>query len=339
MKTAVIFGSDGQDGYYLVRHLLDCGYQVYGVMRKKTRYQRDDDLLADPGYHQLYADLMDLTSLLNAIGQAQPDEIYNLAGLSEIPISWIQPSLTAEVNAIGVTRLLEAIRLLNPKIRFFQASSSEMFGDNQMIPLNEKSTLCPRNPYGTAKVFAHWTVSNYRSHYGLYACSGILFNHESPRRSPEFVTRKIAKAAAELKLGREEPLELGDLYAVRDWGHAADYVRAMWMMLQQPAPDDYVVATGVGHTVKQFAQTAFQAVDIRLEWEGEGIEEIARDAATGRTLIRIDAKLCRNVKEDRIVGDPGKIKGALGFEPTYTFEQLVGEIVNSDLKKLLEKQR
>lgn len=337
MKTAVIFGSDGQDGYYLVRHLLEQEYQVYGVMRKKTRYQQDNDLLANPRYHQLYADLMDLTSLINAIGQAKPEEIYNLAGLSEIPISWIQPSLTAEVNAIGVTRLLEAVRVLDPNIRLFQASSSEMFGDNPNNPLNEDSSFCPRNPYGTAKVFAHWTVSNYRAHYGLYACSGILFNHESPRRSPEFVTRKIAKAAAELKLGRQDALELGDLYAVRDWGHAADYVRAMWMLLQQPEPDDYVVATGVGHTVKEFAQTAFQAAGITLAWEGEGMDETARDAATGRLMIRVNPKLCRNVKDDRIVGDPDKITKTIGFKPTYTFEEMVAEIVNKDLERLLER--
>lgn len=337
MKTAVIFGSDGQDGYYLVRHLLEQEYQVYGVMRKKTRYQQDNDLLANPRYHQLYADLMDLTSLINAIGQAKPEEIYNLAGLSEIPISWIQPSLTAEVNAIGVTRLLEAVRVLDPNIRLFQASSSEMFGDNPNNPLNEDSSFCPRNPYGTAKVFAHWTVSNYRAHYGLYACSGILFNHESPRRSPEFVTRKIAKAAAELKLGRQDALELGDLYAVRDWGHAADYVRAMWMLLQQPEPDDYVVATGVGHTVKEFAQTAFQAAGITLAWEGEGMDETARDAATGRLMIRVNPKLCRNVKDDRIVGDPDKITKTIGFKPTYMFEEMVAEIVNKDLERLLER--
>lgn len=337
MKTAVIFGSDGQDGYYLVRHLLEQEYQVYGVMRKKTRYQQDNDLLANPRYHQLYADLMDLTSLINAIGQAKPEEIYNLAGLSEIPISWIQPSLTAEVNAIGVTRLLEAVRVLDPNIRLFQASSSEMFGDNPNNPLNEDSSFCPRNPYGTAKVFAHWTVSNYRAHYGLYACSGILFNHESPRRSPEFVTRKIAKAAAELKLGRQDALELGDLYAVRDWGHAADYVRAMWMLLQQPKPDDYVVATGVGHTVKEFAQTAFQAAGITLAWEGEGMDETAKDAATGRLMIRVNPKLCRNVKDDRIVGDPAKITKTIGFKPTYTFEEMVAEIVNKDLERLLER--
>ena len=337
MKTAGIFGSDGQDGYYLVRHLLEQEYQVYGVMRKKTRYQQANDLLANPRYHQLYADLMDLTSLINAIGQAKPEEIYNLAGLSEIPISWIQPSLTAEVNAIGVTRLLEAVRVLDPNIRLFQASSSEMFGDNPNNPLNEDSSFCPRNPYGTAKVFAHWTVSNYRAHYGLYACSGILFNHESPRRSPEFVTRKIAKAAAELKLGRQDALELGDLYAVRDWGHAADYVRAMWMLLQQPEPDDYVVATGVGHTVKEFAQTAFQAAGITLAWEGEGMDETARDAATGRLMIRVNPKLCRNVKDDRIVGDPAKITKTIGFKPTYTFEEMVAEIVNKDLERLLER--
>ena len=227
--------------------------------------------------------------------------------------------------------------MLDPNIRLFQASSSEMFGDNPNNPLNEDSSFCPRNPYGTAKVFAHWTVSNYRAHYGLYACSGILFNHESPRRSPEFVTRKIAKAAAELKLGRQDALELGDLYAVRDWGHAADYVRAMWMLLQQPKPDDYVVATGVGHTVKEFAQTAFQAAGITLAWEGEGMDETARDAATGRLMIRVNPKLCRNVKDDRIVGDPAKITKTIGFKPTYTFEEMVAEIVNKDLERLLER--
>lgn len=334
---ALIFGSDGQDGYYLVRFLLTQGYQVFGVVRKKTRYQQDAQLQNVSQYHRIFADLTDFSSIINAIMEAQPDEIYNLAGQSEIPVSWRQPSLTAEVNALGVIRILEAIRIEDPNIRFFQASSSEMFGSNRNIPLDENSILQPRNPYGTSKVFAHWTVGNYRSQYQLFACSGILFNHESPQRGPEFVTRKISRAVAEIKFGLRDSLELGDIYAVRDWGHAADYVRAMWMMLQQPQPRDYVVASGVGHTVKEFAQTAFQAAGITLDWEGTGIDEVARDASTGRVLIRIDPKLHRHIVDDRIVGDPTRVREELSFVPEYSFESLVEEIVLSDLNQLTEK--
>lgn len=334
---ALIFGSDGQDGYYLARFLLTQGYQVFGVVRKKTRYQQDTQLMSLENYHQIFADLTDFSSIISAIMEAQPDEIYNLAGQSEIPISWRQPSLTAEVNALGVVRILEAIRIVNQSIRFFQASSSEMFGNNRDIPLNESSALQPRNPYGTSKVFAHWTVGNYRTQYQLYACSGILFNHESPQRGPEFVTRKISKAVAEIKLGLRERLELGDIYAVRDWGHAADYVRAMWMMLQQPQPGDYVIASGVGHTVKEFAQIAFQTAGINLVWEGSGIGEVARDAATGNVVVKIDPKLHRNIADDRIVGNPTRAREELGFVPEYSFESLIEEIVLSDLKRLMEK--
>lgn len=333
---ALIFGSDGQDGHYLVQFLLKQGYQVYGVVRKKARYQQDSALQGVTQYRQIFADLTDFTSIINAIMDAQPDEIYNLAGQSEIPVSWRQPSLTAEVNAIGIIRILEAIRIVNPVIRFFQASSSEMFGSNRNIPLDEKSVLQPRNPYGTSKVFAHWTVSNYRTQYNLFACSGILFNHESPQRGPEFVTRKIAKAVAEIKLGLRNRLSLGDIYAVRDWGHAADYVRAMWLMLQQPKPNDYVIASGVGHTVKEFAETAFRMVGITLVWEGSGIDEVARDMHTGKIVIEIDPKLHRNLADDRIVGNPIKAREELGFIPEYSFEQMVEEIVSADLNKLME---
>lgn len=335
---ALIFGSDGQDGYYLVRHLLKRSYQVYGIVRKKARNEQDVDLQHVAEYKQIFADLTDFASIVNAILEAEPEEIYNLAGQSEIPVSWRQPSLTAEVNALGVTRILEAIRLINPRIKFFQASSSEMFGDNRNLPLNENSALQPRNPYGTSKVFAHWIVNNYRNQYGLFACSGILFNHESLRRPPEFVTRKISKAVAELKLGREEPLQLGDIYSVRDWGHASDYVKAMWMMLQQQTPDDFIIATGQGHTVKEFAQTAFRSLDMEVVWQGEGVREIGLDAQSGKVLVQINPALCRNLLNDRIVGDPSKAKRLLGFSPTYSFEELVKELVCYDLNSLMEKR-
>ena len=333
---ALVFGSDGQDGYYLVRLLLKKGYQVYGAVRKKARYQRDIRLNEIAEYQEIFADLTDFSSLINAIAESKPTEIYNLAGQSEIPVSWRQPSLTAEVNALGVVRILEAIRIVNPAIRFFQASSSEMFGSNHLIPLNEDSILKPRNPYGTSKLFAHWSVSNYREQYGLFACSGILFNHESPMRGIEFVTRKIAKAAAEIKLGKLDVIKLGNIYAVRDWGHAEDYVRAMWMMLQQPQPKDFVIATGVGHTVKEFAEEAFRMVDIELVWEGSGMEEMARNAETGNLVIQIDPQLYRHVKHDCIVGDPSRVKRELGFVPQHSFTQIIREIVMTDLKRLRE---
>lgn len=335
---ALIFGSDGQDGYYLVRHLLKQSYQVYGIVRKKARNERDVDLQHITEYKQIFADLTDFSSIVNAILEAEPDEIYNLAGQSEIPVSWRQPSLTAEVNALGVTRILEAIRLINPHIRFFQASSSEMFGDNYNLPLNEESVFRPRNPYGTSKVFAHWIVNNYRNQYGLFACSGILFNHESLRRPPEFVTRKISKAVAELYLGSNEPLQLGDIYSVRDWGHASDYVKAMRLILQQEKPDDFVIATGQGHTVKEFVQTAFQMLDMKLVWQGEGMQETGLDAQSGKLLVKINPALCRNLSNDCIVGDPSKAKRLLGFSPKYSFEELVEELVCYDLNSLMEKR-
>ena len=333
---ALVFGSDGQDGYYLVRLLLKKGYQVYGAVRKKARYQQDVRLNEISEYQEIFADLTDFSSIINAIVESKPAEIYNLAGQSEIPVSWRQPSLTAEVNALGVVRILEAIRIVDSRIRFFQASSSEMFGSNRLLPLKEDSVMQPRNPYGTSKLFAHWSVGNYREQYGLFACSGILFNHESPMRGVEFVTRKVAKAAAGIKLGKIDVLRLGNIYAVRDWGHAEDYVRAMWMMLQQAQPKDFVIATGVGLTVKELTEEAFRTVDIKLVWEGSGMDETARDADSGRVVVQIDPQLYRNVRHDSIVGDPSRAREELGFFPEHSFTQIVSEIVLTDLKRLRE---
>ena len=331
---ALIVGSDGQDGYYLSKYLLELGYDVYGVVRKKTVGHQDADLDSAEKYHQIYADLTDFSSLINAVSEAEPDEIYNLAGQSEIPLSWRQPSLTAEVNALGVIRLLETIRLVNPAIRFFQASSSEMFGGTSSRALNEESVFHPRNPYGTSKVFAHWCVDNYRTRYGLFACCGILFNHESPRRGPEFVTRKISMAAAKIHLSRQECLPLGNLGAIRDWGHAADYVRGMRLLLQQDTPRDYVIATGEPHSVRDFATAAFRAVGRELLWKDDGLEETAYDARTGKRLVYVDPALFRFPAEDCIMGDSSKIRRELNFQCQYTFEQLVREMVERDVALL-----
>ncbi len=338
-KRALIIGVDGQDGFYLTKFLLSRDYEVFGIVRKKSVYHQDvDDLKMSKCYHQIFADLTDFSSIMNAVSEAEPDEIYNFAGQSEIPISWRQPSLTAEVNALGVVRILETIRIINPQIKFFQASSSEMFGRNRNNPLDETSEFLPRNPYGTAKLFAHWSVENYRRQYGLFACSGILFNHESPRRGHEFVTRKITSAAAAISGGKQDLLELGDIYAVRDWGYAGDYVRAMWLMLQQDTPDDYVIATGKGRTVKDFVVTAFKAVGMPLYWEGNGMEETARDERTGKLVVRINPVFYRHIENDRLVGNPRKAETVLGFYPERSFEDMVSEIVKRDVFLLSEKK-
>ncbi len=336
VMKALIVGSDGQDGYYLSKYLRGIGYEVYGVVRKKTVGHQDTDLNSAQKYHQIYADLTDFSSLINAVGEACPDEIYNLAGQSEIPLSWRQPSLTAEVNALGVIRLLETIRLVNPSIRFFQASSSEMFGGSSSQALNEKSLFQPRNPYGTSKVFAHWCVDNYRTKYGLFACCGILFNHESPRRGQEFVTRKISMAAAKIHLGKQDYLSLGNLGAIRDWGHAADYVRGMHLLLQQDAPQDYVIATGIPHSVRDFAAAAFRAVGREIVWQNCGLDEAGFDARTGEQLVCVDPALFRFPAEDCIMGDSSKIRRELNFHCQYTFEQLVREMVERDVALLMQ---
>lgn len=331
---ALIIGIDGQDGYYLRNYLCGIGYEVFGVVRKKSAPYHTAIEESEKNYRQIFADLHDLSSLINAITEAEPDEIYNLAGQSEIPLSWRQPVLTAEVNALGVMRLLEAIRILDPKIRFFQASSSELYGDSGGVACTEETPFRPRNPYGSAKLFAHNCVENYREKYGLYACCGILFNHESPRRGIEFVTRKITTAAARIYLGLQEVLELGNLDAVRDWGSAEDYVRVMHLMLRQEKAKDYVIATGEPHTVREFVTTAFRALGVTLDWKGVDFEEVGRDGKNGRILVRVNPALYRLPKEDRILGDPQKARRELGFHPEHTFESLIGEIVRSDMALL-----
>lgn len=329
---ALVIGSDGQDGYYLVRYLLAQGYQVYGVIRKKATARQKEEFTHNLNYHQIYADLTDFSSLIHAVTESNPDEIYNLAGQSAVPLSWEQPSLTADVNGLGVLRLLETIRLLKPDAKYLQSSTSEIFAllDKR---LDENTPFDTRNPYGTAKLYGHLITKNYRVYHKLFACSAILFNHESPRRGLEFVTRKITYAAAKIKLGMQECLELGNLDAVRDWGSAEDYVHAMWLILQQSIPDDYVIASGVGHTVREFATAAFQAIGIELDWCGVGFDEVARDRKTGKVLVKVNSKLFRYPKEDSIIGNPEKIL-SLGFKPKKSFESLVEEIVRNDLAML-----
>lgn len=332
-KRALVTGVEGQDGYYLSQFLSQMGYEVFGIVRKKAQHDPQKGSLSNPSYQRIYADMMEFSSLFSCIQETRPDEIYNLAGLSEVPHSWKQPTLTAEVNAVGVLRLLEAARLCNPDIRFLQSSTSEIFALSDK-PLCETSPIAPRNPYGTAKVFGQWITTNYRESYGMYACSAILFNHESPRRGIEFVTRKITSAAARIRLGLQDVLELGNLDAVRDWGSARDYVRGMWLMLQQDQPQDYVMATGIPHTVRDFATIAFATLGMDLVWEGEELDEVARDRETGRIVVRVNPKFYRYPKEDRIVGDPSRIQKELGFFPEQSFESMVKEIVMQDYAAL-----
>ena len=333
MKRALITGIEGQDGYYLSKLLKEKDYQVFGICRKKATHDINGSNTSEY-YEKIYADMCDFTSLYTCINEVMPDEIYNLAGLSEIPLSWKQPVLTADVNGLGVLRLLEAVRLSVPNARFIQSSTSEIF-DFIDEPLTENSSFAPRNPYGSAKLFAHWITTNYRESYNMYACSAILFNHESPRRGIEFVTRKISIAVAKIFFGLQDVLELGNLDAVRDWGSADDYVFAMWLMLQQDIPSDYIVATGKGHTVRDFVTCAFKAVDIDIEWKGHGFDEIAINVKTGKTVVRVNPKFYRYPSKDIIVGNPEKINKELGFFPQKSFEDMVNEIVSNDLNLLL----
>ena len=314
MRRALITGITGQDGSYLADLLVGEGYEVWGVVRRASteNFERIEHLRDRLTLAQ--ADLLDQLSLIDVLERAQPDEVYNLAAMSFVPTSWQQPVLTAEFDAVGVTRLLEAIRLVNPKIRFYQASSSEMFGQVREIPQRETTPFHPRSPYGVAKVYGHFITVNYRESYGLFACSGILFNHESPRRGREFVTRKISDGVARIACGTADALRLGNLDAQRDWGFAGDYVRAMWRMLQQPEPGDYVVATGETHSVREFAELAFARVG--LDW---------------RAYVREDATLRRPAEVDQLVGDPGRAHRELGWAPSVDFAGLVHMMVDADL--------
>jgi GDPmannose 4,6-dehydratase len=318
MPSALITGITGQDGSYLAEWLLEKGYQVHGIVRRASteNFERISHLAGRIQLHQ--ADLLDQLSIIEVLRETRPDEVYNLAAMSFVPTSWKQPVLTGEFTAIGVTRMLEAIRLLDPKrIRFYQASSSEMFGKVQETPQRETTPFYPRSPYGVAKVYGHWITVNYRESYGMFCCSGILFNHESPRRGREFVTRKVTDAVARIKLGLQKELRLGNLEAKRDWGFAGDYVRAMWLMLQQPTPDDYVIATGETHSVRELVETAFACAD--LDWKKHVVQ---------------DPALIRPAEVDLLVGDASKARRVLGWQPQVSFGQLVQMMVDADLKRL-----
>lgn len=321
-KKALITGITGQDGSYLAEFLLTQGYEVFGLVRRTStvKYERIQHIQEQ--ITLLQGDMSDQTSLTSALKAAEPDEVYNLAAQSFVQTSWGQPVFTGDVTALGVTRLLDAIRAVNPQIRFYQASSSEMFGKVQEVPQKETTPFYPRSPYGVAKVYGHWITVNYRESYNMFACSGILFNHESPRRGLEFVTRKVTHHAAKIKLGLTHELRLGNLDAQRDWGFAGDYVRAMWLMLQQDTPDDYVIATNETHTVQKLVEIAFSTVG--LDWKNYVVQ---------------DERFMRPAEVDLLIGDPSKAGQKLGWEPQVTFEQLVQMMVENDLKELKNEHR
>lgn len=331
MKHALITGITGQDGSYLAELLLEKGYEVYGIMRRKSVVDYGNVEHIKEKIHFIYADMTDIVSLISAMRESQADEVYNLAAQSFVATSWEQPLATAEIDALGVTNLLEAIRIVKPSARFYQASTSEMFGLVQAIPQDEKTPFYPRSPYGVAKLYGHWITKNYRESFGLFTCSGILFNHESERRGKEFVTRKITDAAARIALGVQEYVELGNLDAKRDWGHSKDYVRAMWLMLQQDKPDDYVVATGETRTVREFVECAFRAVGIDVEWQGEGVDTIGINKANGKTVVKINKKFYRPAEVELLLGCPKKAEETLGWKREIAFDELVSRMANNDL--------
>ena len=346
-KVALITGITGQDGAYLAELLLAKGYIVHGIKRRSSLFNTDriDHLYMDPheknvNFKLHYGDLTDSTNLIRIVQEVQPDEIYNLAAMSHVHVSFSTPEYTANADAIGALRLLEAIRILGleKKTRFYQASTSELYGKVVEIPQSETTPFYPRSPYAVAKLYAYWITKNYREAYNMYACNGILFNHESPLRGETFVTRKITRAAARIKLGLQDKLFLGNLEAQRDWGHAKDYVKGMWMMLQQDEADDYVLATGKTVSVKYFAELAFKEVGIELEWKGEGIDQKGIDKSNGNVLIEVDPRYFRPTEVDILIGDPSKAYEKLGWKHEYTVEALAQEMAQSDLK-LFEKDK
>lgn len=339
-KSAVVTGITGQDGAYLAELLLTKGYAVYGTYRRTSsiNFWRIEELgiHEHPDLHLLEHDLTDLGSSLSIIREAAPDEVYNLAAQSFVGASFNQPDATAQITGMGALHLLEAIRLTNPDTRFYQASTSEMFGKAQAVPQTEDTSFHPRSPYGVAKLFAHWMTINYWENYGIFGCSGILFNHESPLRGREFVTRKITDAVAKIKLGKLDVLELGNMSAKRDWGYAKEYVEGMWMMLQAEEPDSYVLATNRTQTVRQFVNLAFQAVGYDLRFEGEEQDEIALDAKTGKTLVRVNPKFYRPAEVELLVGNPARAKAKLGWKPSTPLERLCRMMVEADLRRNAE---
>ncbi len=331
MKHALITGITGQDGSYLAELLLEKGYEVYGIMRRKSVVDYGNVEHIKDKIHFIYADMTDPISLITAMKISQADEVYNLAAQSFVATSWEQPLATADIDALGVTNMLEAIRTVKPEARFYQASTSEMFGLVQAIPQTETTPFYPRSPYGVAKLYGHWITKNYRESYDLYACSGILFNHESERRGKEFVTRKITDAVARIKLGVQDHLELGNMDSKRDWGHSKDYVKAMWLLLQQDHADDYVIATNETRTVREFVEVAFGHVGIEIEWEGTGVDEIGKDKATGKTIVKVNPQFFRPAEVDILLGNPAKAEKELGWKREISFSQLVERMVKNDL--------
>ncbi|HTO24109.1 MAG TPA: GDP-mannose 4,6-dehydratase [Spirochaetia bacterium] len=341
MKKALITGITGQDGAYLAELLLDKGYEVHGIKRRSSSLNTDriDHLYQDPHEERVrlrlhYGDLTDSSSLQRVIQAAQPDEIYNLGAQSHVQVSFEVPEYTAEVDGLGTLRLLEAIRSLGMEksVRFYQASTSELYGKVREIPQKETTPFYPRSPYAAAKLFAYWIVVNYRESYGMFACNGILFNHESPIRGETFVTRKITRAAARIRHGLQKTLYVGNLDARRDWGYARDYVELMWLMLQQPRPDDYVIATGVTSTVREFAALAFERAGVTLRWDGSGVEERGVDARSGEVLVRVDSRYFRPAEVDILIGDSTKAQAALGWRPKMDLHGLVNLMVDEDLR-------
>ncbi len=327
-KIALIFGITGQDGSYLAELLIEKGYEVHGIVRRASLINTHR---IDPFFNKIklhYGDLTDATNIIGVIQKVQPDEIYNLGAQSHVKVSFETPEYTGQVDGLGTLRVLEAVRLLGmeKKTRIYQASTSEMFGKVQEVPQKETTPFYPRSPYGCAKLYAYWTTKNYREAYNMYACSGILFNHESPRRGETFVTRKITMGLSNISTGRQECLYLGNLDAKRDWGHAKDFVEAMWLMLQQDEPDDYVIATGQQYSVREFVDKAAPYFGLNLEWQGEGLNEVAVDKITKRTVVAVDEKYFRPAEVESLLGDPTKAKEKLGWEPTTTFDQLVEDM-------------
>ena len=345
-KTALITGITGQDGSFLAEFLLEKGYDVHGIIRRSSSFNtgRIEHLYLDEWVRDMknkrlinlhYADMTDSSSLVRVIQQVQPTEIYNLAAQSHVKVSFDCPEYTADTDGIGTLRLLEAVRILGmeKKCRIYQASTSELFGQVQEVPQKETTPFYPRSPYGAAKLYAYWIMKNYRESYGMFAVNGILFNHESERRGETFVTRKITLAAARIAQGYQDKLYLGNLNSLRDWGYAKDYVECMWLILQQEKPDDFVIATGEYHTVREFATLAFKEVGINLRWEGEGVDEKGIDTATGKVLVEVDPKYFRPAEVEQLLGDPTKAKTVLGWNPRKTsFEELVSIMVKHDIR-------
>jgi GDPmannose 4,6-dehydratase len=343
MKKALITGITGQDGSYLAELLLDKEYEVHGIIRRASTFntQRIDHIYQDPHEENIrlklhYGDMTDSSNLSRLVEKINPDEIYNLAAQSHVGTSFEIPEYTTDVDAMGTLRLLDAIKEAEVECKFYQASTSELYGKVQEVPQTEKTQFYPRSPYAAAKLYAYWIVKNYREAYDLFAVNGILFNHESPRRGKRFVTRKITRAVARITKGKQDKIYLGNMNAKRDWGYAKDYVKMMWMMLQHDEPEDFVIATGETHTVREFVEAAFSHVDVEIEWQGEGVDEKGINKDTGKVLVEVDPKYFRPTEVDLLIGDPTKAKEELGWEPEVKFKELVQLMVQADLESIEE---